>query len=112
MEMKELALVITAIGGVISVIFSGVAAIYAAKATNRSIENGRDIRVIEKATNSMKDALVKATGDARYLEGKDDERRNPEAVLPVPSSASVIRKDIAAIPEKTADKVVEKLKEN
>ncbi len=37
-----------------------------------------DVKVIEKATNSMKDALVKATGDTRFLEGKAEERNNPE----------------------------------
>jgi len=75
------------------------------------VEN--NVKIIEKATNSMKDALVQATHDAAFLQGKADERTNPEP-LPtesVASPAAVIRKDIAAIPEKTATKVVEKLKE-
>jgi len=37
-----------------------------------SLRNGFNIQKIEKATNSMKDALVKATGDAAYLQGTAD----------------------------------------
>lgn len=38
----------------------------------------KDVRLIEIATNSMQTALVKATGDAAFLEGKAAERTNPE----------------------------------
>jgi len=74
----------------------------------------KDVATIEKATNSMKDALVQSTHDAAFLQGKNEERVNPELaveVKKVTDPATAIRKDIAGIPEKTADKVVEKMKE-
>lgn len=46
-----------------------------------SIRNGFNIKKIEVATNSMKDALVSATAKASHLEGlaegKANERANP-----------------------------------
>lgn len=38
-----------------------------------------NVALIEKATNSMKDALVKATGDAKFLEGRADAKAETEA---------------------------------
>ena len=45
------------------------------------VEVKYNVVTIEKATNSMQDALVKATGDAAFLEGKAAERKNPEINL-------------------------------
>ncbi len=45
---------------------------------SRINEIKKDINTIEKATNSMKDSLVEATGERRFLEGKAEERTNPE----------------------------------
>lgn len=38
-----------------------------------------DIRKVELATNSMKDALVKSTAEASEAKGRDDERALAEA---------------------------------
>jgi large-conductance mechanosensitive channel len=35
------------------------------------------VKKLEKNTNSIKDELVKVTGDKAFLEGKADERQNP-----------------------------------
>ncbi len=37
-----------------------------------------NVTIIEKATNSMKDALVKATGEAAFLEGEKSQREKPQ----------------------------------
>jgi hypothetical protein len=72
------------LAAVISAGGSAIAAVYAAKAKWVSEQNAslmvavkdnvllnkENILKIELATNSMKDALVKATGDAKLLEGK------------------------------------------
>ena len=43
----------------------------------RSQVNSANIDKIEKATNSMKDALVKATGEAAFAAGQQSEKQNP-----------------------------------
>jgi len=45
------------------------AAEYAKETHTIAVESKANIQLIEKATNSMKDALVKATGDAKMAEG-------------------------------------------
>ena len=50
-------------------------AIYTAKRIN-TVQS--DVRKVELATNSMKDALVKATGEAAFAAGEKSERANPE----------------------------------
>jgi len=69
---------LTALGSLCSAILSGLAAFLAALAKIKSEKNVKKLDVmaehvqqIEKATNSMKDALVKATGEARFAEGKE-----------------------------------------
>ena len=48
----------------------------------QSWRNGRDITEVKHATNSMKDELVKVTGEAKYAEGlkhgEDYAKRKPE----------------------------------
>lgn len=46
-----------------------------------------DVRIIEKATNSMKDELVKATDRAAHIAGKEEGRLEGEAI------AAVLAKD-------------------
>ena len=103
----EIALVITAVTGLVSAILSGFATVFAALAKWKSDENSQhlqnvsaenkanagNIAKIEVATNSMKDALVKATGDAAFAEGKAAGKagiigpRGPTPILPLPEPA-------------------------
>lgn len=69
---------ISAIGGLVSAVLSGIAAIYAIYARRSSLNNLKNISevkenvsTIEKATNSMKDALVASTDAAARSEGRE-----------------------------------------
>lgn len=80
-DYQGLALVITAIGSLITVIVSSIGAVYAIMAKVRSDTTdarvGRvetNVQKIEVATNSMKDALVLASGKAGELKGRTDQR--------------------------------------
>lgn len=48
----------------------------------------RDVRTIEKATNSMKDALVKATGEAAHAAGRHEARMEGEAKAAIIAQAT------------------------
>jgi Tfp pilus assembly ATPase PilU len=81
MTAQDVALLLTALTGLVSAILAGTATIFAAMAKYRCDETtahlvkvADDVKVIEKATNSMKDALVKATGEASLAAGADAER--------------------------------------
>ena len=50
-----------------------------AELRQRAIETAENVQKIEIATNSMKDALVKATATASHLEGREEMRAETEA---------------------------------
>ncbi len=77
--------IVTGAFGLFSAIVSSLAAwfsqralIQAAAANRQSIQNGVQIGVIETATNSMKDALVKVTGQSSYKDGLRDGKEGTE----------------------------------
>lgn len=111
MEAKDLALVVSAFTGLIAAVFSGIAAVYAARASTGTDRNTRgmismkqdvteardDIRTIEKATNSMKDQLVAATGKAAHAAGlAEGKKEGPDSVRPSgnPEIVSAERLDV------------------
>lgn len=52
--------------------------VYLAYLTHESAKRSEaNIQLVEKATNSMKDALVASTAKASFAEGKAAERKNP-----------------------------------
>lgn len=59
-----------------------VQAAEAAAQRTRSEDNAKNIQKIELATNSMKDALVKATGEASLAEGRELGRAEGEKASP------------------------------
>jgi len=50
-----------------------------AELRERAIQTAENVQKIELATNSMKDALVKATATASHLEGREEMRAEVEA---------------------------------
>ncbi len=52
-----------------------------------------DIKVIEKATNSLTDRLVKSTGEASFAAGADAERTRADAATPTTETAATIAAD-------------------
>lgn len=91
--MSDVSSFIVSLATLIGAVLSGIAAIYAAKANAESyrakvtveavknsvteIKEGivtvkDDVRIIEKATNSMHDALVKAVGEASFAAGEKE----------------------------------------
>lgn len=62
---------------VISSVSSLVAAIGSSVAVVMSARNGRKIEQVHLATNSMKDELVKVTGEAEYAKGLKHGADNP-----------------------------------
>ena len=58
--------------------FLNAAIAYIALRSSKRAET--NIATVEKATNSMKDALVAATAKASFAEGKAAERTNPGAM--------------------------------
>lgn len=67
-------------------LFSGLPGIIAAAVAGwiavRQAYQANAIEEIHRATNSMKDALVKAAGDAAYLQGKEDGKDHPLPTRP------------------------------
>lgn len=112
MEGKDWALIVAAIfvglTGLVSAVFSGLAALYAAQAKSKSDSNELSIHEVKHATDGMKDALVQAAGDKGFKAGVAGEA-NP--TVQVDLKATTILGEIAKVPEKTAEKVVEKLKD-
>lgn len=105
MDWKDIPPIIMALGVLVSAVLSGLAALYAARAKFLSEENTirtktikaavQDIKedmtgvktnilTVEKATNSMKDALVEATRSAAFSAGQAEERTNPEQRRSIP----------------------------
>lgn len=67
------------IAAIIAAFSSLVAAFGSAAAVIMSARNGRKIEQVHLATNSMKDELVRVTGDAKYLEGMKQGEENGKA---------------------------------
>lgn len=97
MSGGEIAIVIASIAAalvtVISAVFSGIAALYAVRAKKGTEANSKDLRIVktdvedakndirkvEVATNSMKDALVESTKKSSFADGAAYERAKAEA---------------------------------
>jgi uncharacterized protein YpmB len=75
---------IVIIGVIVNGIISIIAAFYAIRAKYLGEANKVAIQEVHVATNSMKDALVKASSEAAFAAGKTEERTNPEPRPPVP----------------------------
>lgn len=76
--LAGLATVITAIGVLLNTFISGMIAWRVANQGKDISAQGENIQKIETATNSMKDALVKATADASHRAGFDEARKAGE----------------------------------
>lgn len=81
MSGSEWAMILTAMSSLVAATLSGLAVlltiwvkadVHLARAEVDVVKD--DVRKIEIATNSMKDALVKATGEAKFAEGASAER--------------------------------------
>lgn len=86
MDYAGIAQLLTVIFSGIATILGAIAAVYAARAkwiaeatAVHLVEAKEDIHKIEKATNSMKDALVLATHDAAILTGEAKGRADQKA---------------------------------
>jgi len=77
--LDAIARVLFALGTLISATAAAWAAIKAQQAHTAVVEVKADVHKIEVATNSMKDALVQATGDAKLLEGVAKGRADQKA---------------------------------
>jgi len=69
--LSDLAAVISALASLIAALLGGIAAILAVKMR-------RDISIIEKSTNSIKDELVSATKHQYFAEGMIQGRKEEE----------------------------------
>jgi outer membrane murein-binding lipoprotein Lpp len=69
MTGEGIALIITAVGTLLTAIASGTAVIIGALNTIKLNRTAADVRKIEVATNSMKDQLVAATATGAHAEG-------------------------------------------
>jgi hypothetical protein len=66
----EIAAVITSVSSLVAAVGSAVGVVVSAR-------NGRRIELVHLATNSMKDELVKVTGEQKYAEGLKHGEDNP-----------------------------------
>ena len=87
-SLADWAQILTAIGTLLGIVVSAVAAFMSALAKIQGNKNAialaqvsdkhdaltENVTKIEVATNSMKDALVKATGDASFAAGREEGR--------------------------------------
>lgn len=78
-SITAIALVITAMASLVAAIFAGVASIMSIRNAAHLQVVKEDVHKIELATNSMKDQLVKATGDAAHAEGKAEGKAEQKA---------------------------------
>lgn len=89
------AAIIAAVGVIIVQIVTRVLGYLEHLNTTRTVKKVEDnVQKIETATNSMKDALVKATGDAQFLKGGEAER-----VKQAEAKAAVADAKVAAVVE-------------
>lgn len=77
-ELDLTSIVVTAIISMPATIAAIFAALTAYQASQKVTATQADVKKIEVATNSMKDALVLATGDAKFLEGEKAGRATEE----------------------------------
>ena len=63
---------------IVNAVPATVAAVFAVRAHNAAVRSEKLTRQVEIATNSMKDALVKSTGDAARAEGRETGRAEGE----------------------------------
>jgi hypothetical protein len=96
MTIQDWVMLLTAIGTLVGVVTSSIAAFLAQLAKIKGDENSErlqtlavrheatdlNVQKIELATNSMKDALVKATGDAAFAQGKAEGKAEQKIILP------------------------------
>lgn len=82
-------------------------------------ETKANVKTIEKATNSMKDALVKATGDAANLQGRADERAEQqvrtEAInvkTSIENNVETIKEDVEEVKHDVKEVKAEVIKED
>lgn len=80
--MSENVQIVTIICSCVSTLGTGLLSVLAFFLRERLRTMQRNVLKIELATNSMKDALVKATGDAAFLAGEKSERLNPTSPGP------------------------------
>lgn len=116
MDLQGWALVITALGGALSAVFTAATLMYAAR-TKAGVEVVKadvaevkqTVALVEKHSNSMKDALVKATGDASFLEGERSGREKEEgrAAIAAQDKVVIVQADVAEVAANVAN-VVEK----
>lgn len=73
--------------GIVVNAFGVLCTLYLSSRTHRAVVQAKeDIKVVEIATNSMKDALVAATARASELEGAERGRAEVASTLPTPPS--------------------------
>jgi len=78
MSATDWAIIITAVTGLVSAVCSGTAVVLTAIIHS-------NVRKVELATNSMKDALVKSTGEAAFSKGLTQGRADQKAETSNPS---------------------------
>lgn len=113
------------IGAVVAVILGAIQMIQVVLLARMKLSLGeiRDqVEEVHVATNSMKDALVLSTEKEALLRGGVEERARADERREVRVEAKQVsvdkraelelKKDIAAVPEKTAEKVVKRIKDN
>lgn len=72
-NINAIAVLITALGIAVPAILGAIATFIIAIRRDIAVLKA-DVRTIEVATNSMKDALIKSTGDAEFARGGKEER--------------------------------------
>ncbi len=81
-----------------------LAAVLTSLRNNRELKTVKtDVKTVETATNSMKDALVKATGEAAFAAGAAEQREKTDT-SPA-AQAAIIAAAIIATAQIAADKV-------
>jgi len=107
MELKDWVILISAVSvllvNVIGAVFAGLALLaandakrHSAAAVQEVLAVKEDVHTVEVATNSMKDALIKATGQAAFAAGSAAERANPGAEHAPPEAPAEVSSVVQA----------------
>jgi hypothetical protein len=103
---------VVVIAALVTGLTSLISAVAAAIVLVKQAAMKKDIRTIEQATNSMKDALVAKAGAEGVARGGMEERARADDRKVVADQAAVdagaaaeIKADIAAVPEKVVDEI-------
>ncbi len=92
---------------------SAIATVLSAKTRAGLVEVKNDVKVVERATNSMKDALVAAAGREGIVTGRQEERARADSVAlapPTVGQAAILAEAILAAAKLAADKVIAEAK--